>query len=141
MRVVAFAPALTVTEEEDGGIAATGFPMTNCFISEAPTEITLSVMIGVCALSGGEYDPIQYLIATGPNGERAAAMEFHWHWDDIPETPVKFRVFAQYLPVQITSTGMYIIGLYDSLDATVANAEFPLPVNLYDPTTQGPGNF
>ena len=79
MRVVAFAPALTVTEEEDGGIAATGFPMTNCFISEAPTEITISVMIGVCALSGGEYDPVQYLIVTGPNGERAAAMEFRWH--------------------------------------------------------------
>jgi len=141
MRVVAFAPALTVTEEQDGGVAATGFPMTNCFVSEAPTEITLSVMIGVCALSGGEYDPVQYLITTGPNGERASGMEFRWHWDDIPETPVKFRVFAQYLPVQITSAGMYIIGLYDSLDATVANAEFPLPVNLYDPLTQGPGNF
>ena len=141
MRVVAFAPALTVTEEEDGGIAATGFPMTNCFVSEAPTEITISVMIGLCALSGGEYDPVQYLIATAPNGERAAAMEFRWHWDDVPETPVKFRVFAQYLPVQITSPGMYIIGLYDSLDATVANAEFPLPVNLYDPLTQAPGNF
>jgi len=141
MRVVAFAPALTVTEEDDGGIAATGFPMTNCFVSEAPTEITISVMIGLCALSGGEYDPVQYLIVTGPTGERAAAMEFRWHWDDVPETPVKFRVFAQYLPVQITSTGMYIIGLYDSLEATVANAEFPLPVHLYDPSAQGPGNF
>jgi hypothetical protein len=141
VRVVAFAPALTVTEEEDGGVAATGFPMTNCFVSEAPTEITISVMIGVCALSGGEYDPVQYLIVTGPNGERAAAMEFRWRWDDVPGTPVKFRVFAQYLPVQIPSAGMYIIGLYDSLDATVASAEFPLPVNLYDPLTQGPGNF
>ena len=141
MRVVAFAPALTVTEEDDGGIAATGFPMSNCFVSEAPTEITISVMIGLCALSGGEYDPVQYLIVTGPTGERAAAMEFRWHWDDVPETPVKFRVFAQYLPVQITSTGMYIIGLYDSLEATVANAEFPLPVHLYNPSTQGPGNF
>ena len=141
MRVVAFAPALTVTEEDDGGIAATGFPMTNCFVSEAPTEITISVMIGLCALSGGEYDPVQYLIVTGPTGERAAAMEFRWHWDDVPETPVKFRVFAQDLPVQITSTGMYIIGLYDSLEATVANAEFPLPVHLYNPSTQGPGNF
>ena len=141
MRVVAFAPALTVTEEEDGGVSATGFPMTNCFVSEAPTEITISVMIGVCALSGGEYDPVQYLIATGPTGERVAAMEFRWHWDDVPETPVKFRVFAQYLPMQITSTGTYIIGLYDGLDAAAANAEFPLPVNLYDPLTQGPGNF
>jgi hypothetical protein len=141
VRVVVFAPALTVTEEEDGGVAATGFPMTNCFVIETPIEITISVMIGVCGLSGGEYDPVQYLIATAPNGERAAAMEFRWHWDDVPETPVKFRVFAQYLPVQITSPGMYIIGLYDSLDATVANAEFPLPVNVYDPLTQGPGNF
>ena len=141
MRVIAFAPALTITEEEAGGLSATGFPMTNCFVSEAPTEITISVMIGLCALSGGEYDPAQYLIVTGPNGERAAAMEFRWQWDDIDETPVKFRVFAQYLPLNIASTGIYTIGLYGSLDASETDIQFPLPVHTYDPATQGPGNF
>ena len=141
MRVVAFAPALTVTEEEAGGVSATGFPMTNCFVSELPTSITVPMVIGVCALSGGEYDAVQYLIATAPDGERVSAMEFRWHWDDIDDTPVKFRVFAQYLPLTITSTGVYTIGLYDSLDTTETDIQFPLPVHTYDPLTQGPGNF
>ena len=39
MRVVAFAPALTVTEDEAGGVSATGFPMTSCFVSELPTAM------------------------------------------------------------------------------------------------------
>ena len=141
MRVISFAPALTITEEEAGGVSATGFPMTNCFVSELPTEITIPMVIVVCALSGGEYEAVQYLIATAPNGERVAAMEFRWPWDDITEIPVKFRVFAQYLPLQITSTGIYTLGLYSSLDATETDIQFPLPVHTYDPATQGPGNF
>jgi len=141
VRVVTFAPALKVTDEEGGGVNATGFPMTNCFVSELPMSITVPMVIAVCALSGGEYDAVQYLIATAPNGERAAAMEFRWQWDDVDETPVKFRVFAQYLPLNIASTGIYTIGLYDSLDARETDIQFPLPVHTYDPATQGPGNF
>jgi hypothetical protein len=141
VRVVAFGPALTVTEQDAGGVSATGFPMTNCFVSELPTTVTISMVIAVCALSGGEYDPVQYLIATAPDGERAAAMEFRWHWQDIDETPVKYRVFAQYLPLRIKSTGIYTIGLYDRLDSVETVAEFPMPVHSYDPMTQGPGNF
>ena len=141
MRVLVFGPALGATEEIGGGVNVNGFPMTHCFVSEFPTVITFSLVIAVCALAGDEYDPVQYLVVTGPNGERASAMEFNWHWDDNPETPVKFRVFLQNLPVEITSSGVYTIGLYDSLDATTTEIEFPLPVNKYDPLTQGPGHF
>jgi hypothetical protein len=141
VRVVAFGPALTVTEDEAGGVSATGFPMTNCFVTELPANVTISMVIAVCALSGGEYDPVQYLIATAPDGERVAAMEFRWHWQDVDEAPVKYRVFAQYLPLRITSTGIYTIGLYDRLDSVETTAEFPMPVHTYDPMTQGPGNF
>jgi hypothetical protein len=141
VRVLAFAPATNVTEDAGGGLSADGFAMTSAFVSEMPAVITISMILAVCALSGEEYDPVQYLIATSPMGERAGAVEFRWHWDDIPETPVKFRAFVQNLPLQITTTGIYSIGLYDSLDATQTDIEFPLPVYTYDPLTQGPGHF
>ena len=141
MRVLAFAPALGVTEDEGGGVSAHGFTMTSGFVSEVPTVITISMILAVCALSGDDYDPVQYIVATSPTGERAGAVEFSWHWDDNPETPVKFRAFVQNLPLQITATGVYSIGLYDSLDATSTDIEFPLPIYTYDPLTQGPGHF
>ena len=141
MRVVAFAPALTVTEDEAGGVSATGFPMTSCFVSELPTDITVPMVIAVCALSGGEYDAVQYLIATGPDGERVSAMDFRWNFEDVDDIPVKFRVFVQYLPLRISTTGIHTIGLSDNLGATATEVQFPLPVHTYDPTTQGPGNF
>ena len=141
MRTVAFGPALTAVEDEDGGVTANGFPMTSCNVGELPTEITVPVVVAVCALSGGEYDPVRYIVATAPTGERSSAMEFRWHWDDIPEIPVKFRIFVQYLPMRIASTGIYTIGLYESLDSTETDTQFPLPVHTYDPLTEGPGNL
>jgi hypothetical protein len=50
-------------------------------------------------------------------------------------------VFAHDLRLQITMTGIYTIGLYDSPDATWTDIEFPLPIYTYDPLTQGPGHF
>ena len=141
MRVLAFAPAMGVTADDGGGVSANGFAMTSGFVSELPTVITISMILAVCALSGDDYDPVQHIIATSPTGERAGAVELNWHWDDNPETPVKFRVFAHNLRLQITTTGIYTIGLYDSPDATWTDIEFPLPIYTYDPLTQGPGHF
>lgn len=141
MRVLTFAPALAATEDDGGGVSVDGFPMTHCFVSEFPTEITITMVLVVCTLAGDEYSPEQYIIARSPDGERTTEMVFRWQWDDNPETPVKFRVFIQNLPLQITSAGIYTIGLYDSRDATATDIEFPLPVNKYDPLTQGPGHF
>lgn len=141
MRVVAFAPSIEATEAEAGGVDASGFPMTQCFVSEFPTEITIPVVVAVCALDGDEYDPVRYIVATAPDGARASTMEFRWRWDDNSEAPVKFRAFLQHLPVQITSTGIYTIGLYDSPEATETDTQFPLPVHSYDPLTQGPDHF
>jgi len=115
--------------------------MTSAFVSQLPTVITIQMILAVCALTGDEYEPEQFIIATAPTGERAGTVEFNWHWDDNPETPVKFRAFVQNMPLQVTTTGIYRIGLYDSLDATQTDIEFPLPVYTYDPLTQGPGHF
>lgn len=135
MRVVAFAPALIATEDEGGGVSAGGFPMTNCYVNVFPAEITISVILGLCALSGEDHDPVRYIIVKGPDGERASAMQFGWHWEDDPETPVKFRVFVQQLPILVQSEGIYTLGLYSDLAGTHAEQTFPLQVGL-SPSTR-----
>ena len=60
-------------------------------------------------------------------------MEFAWEWPDNPPQPVKFRVFAQYLPIRVESAGVYTLGLYDSIDATESEHLFPLPVLKSNP--------
>ena len=46
---------------------------------------------------------------------------------------MKFRVFTQYVPIRVESTGVYTIGLYDSLDAEATDVLFPLPVLKSNP--------
>lgn len=130
MRVVAFAPALIATEIPGGGINAAGFPMTIAYVDAFPTQIAISVVISVCALNGDEYDPVRYLIADSPSGERLSAMEFGWHWDDDPDAPVKFRVFCQQLPIMVRSEGIYTLGFYRELEGGEPEQTFPLEVSL-----------
>ena len=136
MRVVAFAPALSANEEEAGGITAKGFPMTSCYVDSFPAQITVPMVVSFCALGGADYDPVQYIVATAPNGERVGSLEFSWHWHDNPPTPVKCRVFAQYLPMRVEEAGVYTIGLYDNLEDTESDHLFPLPVLKMNPLLQ-----
>ncbi|MEI7717967.1 MAG: hypothetical protein WCI78_18090, partial [Mycobacterium sp.] len=64
------------------------------------------------------------------------SLEFGWHWHDNPPTPVKFRVFTQYLPMRVESSGVYTIGLYNSLDEAETDVLFPLPVLKRNPLLQ-----
>lgn len=137
MRVVAFAPALSATEEAAGGVAIKGFPMTSCYVNNFPAQITVPLVVAMTALGGTEYDPVKFIVATAPNGERVGSLEFGWHWDDNPPTPVKFRVFTQYLPMRVTEAGVYTLGLYDSLDDSASEYLFPLPVLKTNPLLQG----
>ena len=130
MRVVTFAPALSASEQDGGGLAVRGFPMTSAKVDVFPVEITITIVVSVCTLNGDEYDPARYLVATSPRGERLSTMKFGWRWDDNPDSPVKFRAFAQYLPFTVDSEGTYILGLYDDLDAADAAQTFPLTVTL-----------
>lgn len=136
MRVVAFAPALSANEEDAGGVSIKGFPMTSCYVSEFPSQVTVPVVVAVCALGGEDYDPARVIIATSPDGERVGSLEFGWHWHDNPPTPVKYRVFAQYLPMRAPVAGVYTIGLYDSLESTQSDVLFPLPVLKSNPLLQ-----
>ena len=65
MRVLTFAPALAATEDDGGGVSVDGFPMTHCFVSEFPTEITITMVLVVCTLAGEEYSPC--LLYTSPS--------------------------------------------------------------------------
>jgi len=136
LRVVAFAPSLSAVEEDAGGVNIKGFPMTSCYVNGFPDQITVPMVIAVCSLGGTDYDPVRYIVATSPDGERVGSLEFGWHWHDNPPTPVKFRVFTQYLPMRVESAGVYTIGLYDSIDATETDNLFPLPVLKTNPLIQ-----
>ena len=136
MRVVAFAPSLSAVEEDAGGVNITGFPMTACYVESFPAQITVPMVVSVCALGGQDYDPVRYIVATSPEGERVGSLEFGWHWHDNPPTPVKFRVFAQYLPMRVEAAGVYSIGLYESLDQQETEHLFQLPVLKRNPLIQ-----
>lgn len=136
MRVVAFAPALSANEEDAGGVAVKGFPMTSCYVNNFPAQITVPIVVAVTALGGMDYDPVKVIVATSPEGERVGSLEFGWHWNDNPPTPVKFRVFTQYLPMRVEEAGVYTLGLYDSLDDTESEHLFPLPVLKMNPLLQ-----
>lgn len=130
MRVVAFAPSLTATEQPGGGVNLRGFPMTVGFVEAFPTEITLPVVLAVCGLSGEDYHLTRYIAITSPSGNRLATMEFSWEWPDQSEVSVKFRAFLQFLPFVAEEEGVYTIGLYESADDTVTDDTFPLPIFL-----------
>lgn len=104
--------------------------MTSCFVDVFPADITISMVIAVCALNGEEYRPTRYLIASSPAGEQVSAMQFEWQWEDDPDIPVKYRVFAQQLPVRVECEGTYTLGLYPELNATDPEQSYPLQVSL-----------
>ena len=140
MRTVTFAPSLSATEEEAGGLALRGFPMTSGFVDTFPSEIVVNVVVAVCTLNGDEYDPVQYIVATSPTGERLCTMEFGWHWDDNPNCPVKYRAFAQRLPLTIESEGTYILTLTDDPDEINDSVQaFPLQI-FRNPAAPGTGD-
>ena len=133
MRVVTFAPALSAEDDAAGGVNLTGFPMTSCYVDNFPAQITVPMVVAFCALGGADYDPVRYIVAHSPEGERVGSLEFRWHWHDNPPTPVKFRVFTQYLPMRVESAGVYTIGLCETLDAGESEHLYPLPVLRMNP--------
>jgi len=133
MRVVTFAPSLSAEEDAAGGVNLTGFPMTSCYVDNFPAQITVPMVVAFCALGGADYDPVRYIVATSPEGERVGSLEFRWHWHDNPPTPVKFRVFTQYLPMRVEAAGVYTIGLYENLHDTESEHLYPLPVIRMNP--------
>ena len=133
MRVVTFAPALSAEDDAAGGVNLTGFPMTSCYVDNFPAQITVPMVVAFCALGGADYDPVRYIVAHSPEGERVGSLEFRWHWHDNPPTPVKFRVFTQYLPMRVEAAGVFTIGLYEHLDAGESEYLYPLPVLRMNP--------
>lgn len=136
MRVVAFAPSLSAVSLDAGGITAEGFPMTSCYVDRFPTQITIPIVVAVCTNGGADYEARKYIVATSPEDERVGSLEFGWQWPDNPPSAVKFRVFAQHLPMRVQSAGTYTLGLYDSLEATYTEHLFPLPVFKRNPLIQ-----
>jgi hypothetical protein len=133
VHVVAFAPSLNAVVDEAGGVNAHGFPMTSCRVESFPAHITVPLVLAVYTQGGTDYDPQQFIVARSPQGETVGVLECRWHWPDNPGAPVKFRVFAHQLPLEVPSAGVYTIGLYESRHATQTAHSFPLPVLKNNP--------
>jgi len=127
MRVLAFAASVKAVIE-DGGVTASGFPMTSFYIPRFPAQITVPMVLAVCAQAGGDYDPRCYIVARSPHGDRLSVLACGWHWPDKDGEPVKFRVFAPQLSITVQFAGVHTIGLFHSPDATDTAYSFPLPV-------------
>jgi hypothetical protein len=138
MHVIAFAAARKAVLEDAGGVTAEGFPMTSCYVDGFPAQITVPLVLAVYTSGGSDYDPRRYIVARSPNGERVGLLEFAWHWPDTPGVPVKFRVFAHYLPMTAYSAGVHTVGLYESPDAAESDFSFPLPVLRLNPLLPTP---
>jgi len=107
--------------------------MTSCHVGSFPARITIPLVLAVYSPGGTDYDPERFIVARSPRGEIVGLLQCRWHWPDNPGAPVKFRVFAHQLPVQVPSAGVYTIGIYESRDATETAHHFPLPVFKANP--------
>ncbi|MGE4024736.1 hypothetical protein [Mycolicibacterium sp.] len=96
----------------------------------------MPTVVAVCANGGAEYDPQLLITVTGPDGQRVGSLEFAWHWHDNPPAPVKYRVFAQYVPVRVETVGVYTMALHQSPDDTDTDHQFPLPIYQRNPLLQ-----
>jgi hypothetical protein len=137
MEVHAFAAARRAVLEEAGGVTAEGFPMTSCWVDSFPAQITVPLVLAVHAAGGSDYNMRRFIVAKSPAEERVGLLEFAWEWPDNPGSPVKFRVFAHYLPMSLYSGGLYSIGLYENPNGE-PEFEFPLPVQRLNPLTGPP---
>ncbi len=119
--------------------------MTRAYVDSFPADITVPVVLAVATASGNEYNPVRYIVASSPQGERLATMQFNWYWDDVADIPVKFRVFVQHVPLRVDTPGTYTLGLYDDPDGTTDDLCF-LPVvrnpfvDVPEPDTGLPGS-
>ena len=43
--------------------------MTSCYVDNFPAQITIPMVVAFCAAGGGDYDPVQYIIATGTDSD------------------------------------------------------------------------
>lgn len=138
MRVVAFAPAVSAVEEADGGLTATGFPLTSCQVDQLPAQFTVPTVVAVYAHGGTDYNPELFITVTGPDGRRVGSLGFSWYWDDNPPAPTKYRVFAKHVPVQADTPGVYTFALHDTPDDVASGHQFPLPVFQRHPLLGAP---
>jgi len=133
VQVVAFAPSIGVTNNDGGGVDVRGFPMTSCHVETFPARIMISIVLAVYTQGGTDYDPERFIVARSQRGETVGELQCRWHWPDNPGSPVKYRVFAHQLPLQLPSTGLYTIGFYESRHEVETPHQFPIPVFKTDP--------
>ena len=84
-----------------------GLPMTSCYVNGPGDDHRAH---------GDRHDgprrhptttSTKVIVATSPSGQRVGSLEFSWRWPDNPPTPVKFRVFTQYLPLRVEEAGVH----------------------------------
>ncbi|WP_246230821.1 hypothetical protein [Mycolicibacterium sediminis] len=109
--------------------------MTSAHVDVFPRQITLPLVVAVYASGGTEHDPVLYVVAKSPEGERLGSLEIRWQWPDTPGAPLKHWVTTRPFPFQVTGPGTYSIGLYETPDAADTDVLFPLTVLKFNPLT------
>ena len=139
MHVIAFAAALRAEEDRGGGVKAEGFPLTSATVAGGfPSQITIPLVLAVYSQGGTDHDPVRYVVARTPKGERIGSLKVGWNWPDTPGTPIKYRVFALHLPILVQSPGLHSIALHNSLEEEDTEHVFPLPVLAANPLMSSP---
>jgi hypothetical protein len=124
---------------ENGCVNAVGVPQVEIHLpplqDNQAHQATAPILLCVSAENGTEHDPQLYVIVHDAGGEMRARLEQIWVWDDVPDRPLKWRVFDLMLPFLIFGGGTYTFGVYARPDdqPDQALASFQLPIILDAP--------
>jgi hypothetical protein len=138
VHINAFVPTAGVVLE-NGAVNAVGVPQVEIHLpplqDNQAHQSTAPILLCVSAENGTEHDPQLYVIVHDAGGEMRARLEQILVWDDVPDRPLKWRVFDLMLPFLIFGGGTYTFGVYARPDdqPDQALASFQLPIILDAP--------
>jgi hypothetical protein len=98
-------------------------------------HLTAPVLLCVSAENGTEHDPQLFVMVHDADGQLRGRLEQIWIWEDVPNRPLKWRVFNLMLPFLIFGGGVYTFGVYAGPDGEPdhAMASFLFPIILDAP--------
>jgi hypothetical protein len=136
MHINAFVPAGGVVLENEV-VNALGVPRVELHLPPLQDgqvhQSTAPVLLCVSAENGTEQDPQLFVIVH--DGQPRGRLEQIWIWEDVPDRPLKWRVFNLLVPFLIFGGGVYTVGVYAGPDGQPdqALASFRLPIILDAP--------
>ncbi|HEX3732346.1 MAG TPA: hypothetical protein VHU91_05425 [Mycobacteriales bacterium] len=144
MHINAFVPTAGVVLENET-VNAVGVPQVEIHLpplqDNQAHQSTAPILLCVSAENGAEHDPQLFVIVHDAGGQMRARLEQIWVWDDVPDRPLKWRVFNLMLPFLIFGEGIYTFGVYagpeDQPDQALASFQIPIILDAPGQLPQG----